>query len=99
MMKKYSEKDVFAQYLSDDELEEISGGLCGLNGSGGDDCSWTQYENKNMCTSYERRDIRLYGFPNCAATVESGSWCWSNDACLGSQVVYYDMHSCTKAWE
>ena len=41
---------------------------------------------------------------NCAATVEDGSWCWSNDACDDYSVDYQGMHiylisDCHKAWE
>ncbi len=34
-----------------------------------------------------RRD---FGRDGCAATVESGSWCWSNDSCHSWDVVYYN---------
>ena len=43
----------------------------------------------------------MYGggsFPNCAATVEDGSWCKRNDACHDKAVDYRGMGSCKKAW-
>jgi hypothetical protein len=52
----------------------------------------------NDCQKAYYRDIYKGGFPNCVATVEDGSWCGSNDACLSLQVRYTGMHDCTKAW-
>jgi len=37
------------------------------------------------CTHYERRSRTYEG---CAATVENGSTCWENDACVMGQVIY-----------
>ena len=84
-MKK-KEDAVFAQELNEDELNEVNGGK--------------SLTNKNtICTDGTFRDIYDGKFPNCAATVESGSWCWSNDACLSASVIYRKMESCHKAWE
>ena len=84
-MKK-KEDAVFAQELNEDELNEVTGGK--------------SLTNKNtICTEGTFRDIYDGKFPNCAATVESGSWCWSNDACMSGAVVYRNMKSCFKAWE
>lgn len=36
----------------------------------------------------------------CAATVEDGSWCSSNDACHTSNAIRYTgMNDCSKAWK
>ena len=95
-MKK-KEEEVFAQSLSDEELESVNGGgvdywiICGeTEGSESDinNCVRTQYRN-------------IYGgvgFANCAATVEDGSWCSSNDACYSAAVGYENMKDCAKAW-
>lgn len=50
-----------------------------------------------MGTQIER-NIYEGEFPNCAATVEGGSWCWNNDACEKFAVIY-TMHSCGRAWK
>ena len=81
-----NEKEVFIQKVSDEEMEAVAGG---------DDCGAPQQKN---CSNYYLRDIYVPSFPNCAATVEDGSWCGSNDACVGSEVIYLDMHDCSKAW-
>ncbi len=39
------------------------------------------------------------GFPNCKATVESGSWCGTNDACKVWHVRYQGMDDCDLAWK
>ena len=89
-MKK-KEEAVFAQELNDEELKAATGGRCDNNSSG------------QNCTSDGMRDIYWGGFPNCAATVESGSWCWSNDACESFDVRYYNMgcflFNCTTSWK
>ena len=68
--KNMSEEMVFAQELSDDELETVSGGLCGLNGKG---CEAAVSWEMDHCTEMFNRNIYDGGFPNCAATVEDGS--------------------------
>lgn len=89
-MKK-KEDAVFAQELNEDELNEVNGGK--------------SLTNKNtICTEGTFRDIYDGKFPNCAATVESGSWCASNDACGSMEVDYYNMENCflancNKAWK
>lgn len=94
-----NEADVFAQEISDDELEAVYGGrggavtLCGLNGRA---CDNNAHEN---CVRNYNRDINFGGFPNCAATVEEDSWCSSNDACVFDDVRYTNMDSCNKAWD
>ena len=78
------EDEVLAQPLSPDELEAVSGG--------------DQDDDRVNCVRYSERNIYLGGFPNCAATVEDGSWCDSNDACYHSMVGYYILQECQKAW-
>ena len=79
-----------------DELEAVAGG--GKGGSQANDgisCSKTQQAN---CSREEKRSIYLGAFPNCAATVEDGSWCSTNDACVKVAVNYQGMTDCGKAW-
>lgn len=91
------EEEVFSRNLSEEELAATSGGLCGLNGSDG--CGeLIQYEVSH-CTRIVVREIYEGAFPNCAATVEDGSWCSSNDACYSQQVEYKGMKECAKAWK
>lgn len=78
------EDEVLAQELSPDELEAVSGG--------------DRDEDLKNCVRYSERNIYLGGFPNCAATVEDGSFCGSNDACYHSMVGYYILVECQKAW-
>ena len=93
--KNMNEEMVFAQELSDDELETVSGGLCGLNGK---DCDSMAEWESHHCINIYKRDIYEGAFPNCAATVEDGSICWDNDACSVAQVKYTGMKDCSKAW-
>ena len=95
VMSKTEDK-VFSQKVSEDELNSISAGFCG-DSSGG--CSWWAYDQHEHCTEVYHRHIYEGEFPNCAATVEDGSWCGSNDACYGDEVIYVDMEHCGKAWE
>ena len=78
------EDEVLTQPLSPDELEAVSGG--------------DQDDDLKNCVRYSERNIYLGGFPNCAATVEDGSFCSSNDACYHSMVGYYILTECNKAW-
>lgn len=83
--EKLNEEQVFKQEVSDDELEAVAGGAPGTG-------------DKNNCNNAHRRDIYGgAGFPNCAATVEDGSLCNTNDACLYLSVRYKGMTDCTKA--
>ena len=82
------EKEVFDQEVEKEELSEVNGGkLFGHN-----------------CDKTHHRDIYGgKGFPNCAATVEDGSWCGSGDACEMVAIVYDDIegclaNDCEKAW-
>ena len=86
--EKLNEEQVFKQELDDDELEAVAGGAEGTG-------------DPNNCNNAHRRDI--YGgdgFPNCAATVEDGSHCNTNDACVYFSVRYKGMkdEDCKKSW-
>lgn len=84
------EEALFNQELSPDELDNVVGGDDG------------KYNNCLQCWG---RHIYAGGFPNCAATVEDGSWCGDNDACYSGSVVYSGMKggctffSCVRAWK
>ena len=91
-MKK-KEEEVFAQSLSDEELESVNGGwrYCGSSGE--------REPDEHNCVRNHSKDIYGgAGFANCAATVEDGSWCLTNDACLHSAIIYMNMKDCSKAW-
>ena len=87
-----TEDAVLGQELSADEMEAAAGGA-----------DPTLHPHTKVlgdnCTQTEWRDIYKGGFPNCAATVEDGSWCSSNDACHNFSVKYANRKSCGKAWE
>ena len=78
------EDEVLAQELSPEELAAVAGG--------GDP------SDVNCTTQVYGRNIYYGGFPNCAATVEDGSWCGQNDACINISVIYKFMSHCGKAW-
>jgi hypothetical protein len=88
--EKLNEEQVFMQELDDDELEVVAGG---------EGCKASLKAGSN-CVQNTIRDI--YGgdgFPNCAATVEDGSWCSKNDACYNvNAIVYIGRTDCSKAW-
>ena len=86
-----SEKEVFIQEVSDEEMEAVAGGE-GLK----DHCGES---HTNNCSNSLWRNIYAGGFPNCAATVEADSWCGSNDACVEVSVVYTNMNECHYAWD
>ncbi len=89
--KKKNEEEVFLQSVDDDELDDVSGG-----DKVGATCSKSvDYDCRNNWARY----IYQGGFPNCAASVEDGSWCGSNDACFDSAVKYLKMNDCNKAWK
>ncbi len=98
--QKVTENEVFDQELSLDDLDAAAGGFyeaasafAGAISPGKKDADTTN------CDNYDIRQIYGGGgFPNCAATVEDGSWCRSSDACFGSAVDYKGMKSCSKAW-
>ena len=79
------ENEVLVQELSLEELASVAGG--------GDP------SDVNCTTHVYGRNIYYGGFPNCAATVEDGSWCGQNDACYNISVIYKFMADCSKAWK
>ncbi len=90
------EKKIFAQEISDEDAAKIAGG------------EWDdqfQYCTENHYRRIYPRDGSDAGFPDCAASVEEGSHCGTNDACGQSAVVYTGfrvdclMLNCTKAWK
>ena len=82
--EKLNEEQVFKQEISDKELENVSGG------------SIFDFCDNN---SFHERDIYSGdGFPNCANTVEDGSFCDTNDACYSFAVTYTNMVDCSKSW-
>ena len=100
-----TENAVLGQELSVDEMEAAAGGNACPQGQNvvtspvndGNRCSLTQQAN---CYHEEKRSIYSGGFPNCAATVENGSWCSTNDACHTSNAIRYTgLTDCTKAWK
>ena len=107
-MKK-KEEAVFAQELNDEELKAATGGAC--IGGGPVACVLTDILDvmgislvSYDCTGTYKRNIYYGGFPNCAATVESGSWCESNDACSKVAILYEGIKGCWfsdchKAWK
>ncbi len=94
--EKKNEDEVFVQKVDDDELEDVTGGL--FFGLINDDFD----EDRKNCTQCQGR--KIHGddgtFPNCAGTVEEGSWCDANDACAIGAIDYYDrcIVKCPKAW-
>ena len=83
-----SEKDILRQSLSDADLNEVSGG------------SQDPDAFQVNCTRGQYRNI--YGgkrFPNCAASVEDGSWCWTSDSCFSCAVLYTKTKECVMAWK
>ena len=99
------EDAVLGQELSTDEMDAVAGGNACPQGQNvvtspindGNSCSLTQQAN---CFLEEHRSIYNGSFPNCAATVEDGSWCSSNDACHTSNAIRYTgMNDCSKAWK
>ena len=90
-----SEDKVFQQKVSQDELENVSGGsLLKRNAHKLSEFSYTCVDNSTRMSIYGGN-----GFPNCAATVEDGSWCERNDGCFNNSVHYEDMVDCSKAWQ
>ena len=89
-------EEILDQEIELDELDSVAGGGFGkkVDFAGGSNTA----DDINNCTRNHERNIYLGGFPNCAATVEDGSWCDTNDACLSSAVKYQGMNDCSKAW-
>ena len=95
--QKAKEDEVFDQELSLDDLDAAAGGSGDCNEPSV--CGQPSYDS---CTRNHYRQIYGGGgFPNCAATVEDGSWCGENDACNECAIEYkgFRSSSCEKAWE
>ena len=91
------EEEVFRQEVSFEELELVASGN---EIDTTKDCTQVYSEDwKTRCTSEWYRSIVNPQFPNCAATVEEGSWCNDSDACWRTAVVYTGMIDCEKAWK
>ena len=99
--EKPNEEQVFKQEVSDDELEAVAGGNYGSCGgaSSSSQKPWSWDTDSENCVKDHYREIYKGGFPNCAASVEDGSWCGTNDACHHDAVNYQGMNDCSKAWE
>ena len=94
---KAREYEVFGQELSLEELDAAAGGVD------------PDPDIRNCVQKHSRAIYGGNGFPNCSATVESGSWCSTNDACNNDAIVYWDVKKrghgpwngdsdCEKAW-
>ena len=82
--KNLNEEEVFEQEIEDSELEA----------SGGSKAPFSL-----GCESSSERYIYSWEFPNCASTVDDGSWCGSADACIKAAIIYRGMTDCSKAWK
>ena len=92
--EKKNEEEVFLQSADYSELSGVAGG-----NSDDDPPSWWDKDTDN-CVMNNARDIYGgKGFPNCAASVEDGSWCGTNDACIVQAISYYNRKECPKAWK
>ncbi len=87
---KEREEKVFDQELSAEELNGVAGGSS--------DAPYYCSSTITQCKINKDRNIYVPSFPNCAATVEDGSWCDDNDACYDSAVKYHPLKNCSKAW-
>ena len=97
-----NEKKVFSQEVNKDDLNAVAGA----------EHVESEYYDRYVCGATQRNncvtadDRNIYGgkgFPNCAATVEDGSHCVTNDACFWNSVVYKGTEKCAvidckKAW-
>ena len=92
------EHAVFAQDVSEAELSTTSSGNKLKYDGGPEPYDPPDTPDYWHCRLYQSRDIYEGGFPNCAATVDYNSWCWTNDACIAVQVTYENMDQCTSAW-
>lgn len=89
------EEAILAQEVSEEELKNVAGGgKCPTQAK-------TDVFGANDCRSEgTTRWIYRRRFPNCASSVEDGSWCGSNDACYSySSVHYTGMDDCSRAWK
>ena len=102
--QKATENEVFNQELSMDDLDAAAGGFYGAAAAMQAGLDAAKDDDRSNCDNYDIRQIYGGGgFPNCAATVEDGSWCVTNDACRSQAVEYKDIKgnqsdNCKKAW-
>ena len=105
---RMTEDEILAREVSDDELSQATGGgSMGIPGCeapsvmSNNVCSHNHDEGTPLdaCLKEWQRSIYVPVFPNCAQTVEDGSWCGDNDACYSSAIDYQGMHVCAKAWK
>lgn len=85
------EKKVFNQEVNEEELDRVSGGFLA-----NENCVET--DTRSIYVRYTNDGV-WSDFPNCAATVEDGSLCDTNDACMAWAVKYLDKKKCMRAWE
>lgn len=100
MLDEKNEKkkeEILDQEIELDELDSVVGGIPICQYAGYNDDPNPQKKEDN-CTEDHYRSIYLGGFANCAATVEDGSWCATNDACYSGAVDYQGTIECKKAW-
>ena len=83
--KNLNEEEVFEQEIKNEELISVAGGSKAPFSLG--------------CESSSERYIYSWEFPNCASTVDDGSWCGSADACIKAAIIYRGMKECNKAWK
>ncbi|MEE1158961.1 MAG: hypothetical protein UHS51_06015 [Atopobiaceae bacterium] len=88
--QKATENEVFNQEISMDDLDAVAGGFFSLYD--------TDADTSNCFDADTRPIYGGGGFPNCAGTVEDGSWCGTNDACIKMAVDYKGMTDCKIAW-
>lgn len=81
-MSENEKKDILGAELDEEQLDKTAGGAHPLVEVFWDSCGETQHEDC-MRNHYHNRLAA-----GCAATVESGSNCWSSDAC-SYQAVHY----------
>ena len=103
--QKAREAEVFNQELSLEDLDAAAGGYDPYQAAARDIATLINNADKKDtaekpdCSRYDIRQIYGGGgFPNCAATVEDGSWCGSSDACVYIAIDYKGMTDCKKAW-
>ena len=94
--REKKEQEIMNQEMSSEEMETVAGGgKCDFSMS---------IAREGRCWSipaqqYGRPARRPDGSMNCAATVEDGSHCGSDDACYEDEVVYLGIVDCEKAWQ
>ena len=105
------EQEIMNQEMSKDEMETVAGGLppfmhgtCGEpSGKLMDEHCYSSHMDTKCYGELHVENGRPFRNPdgsvNCAATVEDGSWCGTNDACYDKQVAYMGIHNCAKAWD